>query len=734
MSGAEESTRQVDVDREGLRLLAWRETAAESRRGIFAFPAALLVVAGLSGAWRGPDWFVIGCALVILGSAGARAVLVFAFDRLYPPEPARWRCAFAGTVLASGLAWGLFTAWQVSLGAQQVAALVAVLITSMLIGQSIIVYSASRRLVVGYLVLMVLPLLAHWVRQGLVDGGGETALWLAVAATLYCSYCLRSSRAFSTSQWQRLEKTRQLAVARDQLEKEVARRAEIEQRITGELRGRELEYRKIFQQAHDAIMVIDPENEVVLEANDRATEVYGFSREELVGMSLLALTLHPELGRQKIEQTLAEGHFLSFETRQRRKDGSILDLEINASAIEFRGALAILSINRDVTDRKRADELRLAKEAAERMTRAKGQFLANMSHEIRTPLAGMIGLTNQLRSVGMADREREWVNMLHASAESLLRILDDILDLSKIEDGKLDLVHEPFDFRAEIQRVVELMRVPAEIQGLSVEVKLPADLPPTVMGDAGRLRQVLLNLFSNAIKFTHEGNVSVRVECSEAGIAVAVCDTGIGIEHVHQQRIFEPFAQSDATTSRRFGGTGLGLTICRRLVVLMGGEISVDSEPGRGSEFRFTLPLILPDTASPKVASTSTALPPQVPGRRVLLVEDNPVVRMVAQLELEQLGFEVETANDGSEALEAVEARPFDLLLMDVQMPELDGYETTRRIRARERKGEHIPIIALTALALQGDREKCLAAGMDDYLTKPLRSSELGSILARWLP
>jgi signal transduction histidine kinase len=379
--------------------------------------------------------------------------------------------------------------------------------------------------------------------------------------------------------------------------------------------------------------------------------------------------------------------------------------------------------------------VRRARQAADRANAAKSEFLANMSHEIRTPLSGVIGLARVLATSDLKAEDHRMVDDISQCADALMSVINDVLDFSKIEAGKLTIETAAFDLRNSLRSAVVPASLAAQGKGLGLELTVDESVPGVVSGDCKCLRQVLLNLLSNAVKFTDSGTVSLRVEPG-AGERIRFCveDSGIGIDAATLDRLFRPFTQADSSTSRRYVGTGLGLTISKRLVELMGGEIAVASKLGVGSRFWFELPL--PVSAATPVSASA---PPARANRRelrILVAEDSVVSQRVVTALLSKMGHTVTLASNGKAAVDAVDSgeTPFDLILMDCQMPEMDGYAATREIRQREARGglTPVPIIALTAHAMPSDRDRCLEAGMDGYLTKPVDPERLYAEIGRW--
>ncbi|MBK7951590.1 MAG: response regulator [Deltaproteobacteria bacterium] len=371
-----------------------------------------------------------------------------------------------------------------------------------------------------------------------------------------------------------------------------------------------------------------------------------------------------------------------------------------------------------------------------------------MSHEIRTPMNGVLGMTELLATTPLDDRQRHLVETVRGSATSLLSIINDILDFSKMEAGKLELESVELSMRSLVKELADLFAEAASRKGIGLSVHVDEDVPAVLRGDPVRLRQVLVNLVGNAIKFTEQGSVAIEIvlvdaDADGAVLEARVRDTGIGVPSGVKAHIFDAFAQADGSTTRQFGGTGLGLAIVKRIVGLMGGDVAVDSEPGQGSVFSFTArlaPAASRDEGSASfvpVQEAKATRPARRTGCRVLVAEDNPVNTEVVTAMLRLLGHEVESVANGRAAVEVSGLRSFDLVLMDCQMPEMDGFAATRAIREREqqtgRSGQRVPVVALTAHAMTGDREHCLAAGMDDYLSKPFTRAALSALLDRWL-
>jgi signal transduction histidine kinase/ActR/RegA family two-component response regulator len=391
--------------------------------------------------------------------------------------------------------------------------------------------------------------------------------------------------------------------------------------------------------------------------------------------------------------------------------------------------------------RQRAEqEIARARDLALETARLRSEFLDNMSHEIRTPLNGIVGMTRLLLDAGLTAEQREYAEAVRLSGELLRGIVEDVLDFSNLSDGQFVLEENEFDPHDAMKRVAAQFTRQAHKRGIKLTLELDARLPHLVAGDSRRLEQILSNLVSNAVKFSNEGEIRIRAgqiceSADEVALSFEVSDNGIGIASDQQSAIFQPFSQVDGSTSRNYGGSGLGLAICAELVRQMGGQISVESSLGRGSIFRFTAHLLKPGCQSTDTVSHEgdPASEPDHPATTILVVEDYPVNQKLTQTQLNILGFGADVVSDGREALNAIALKPYPIVLMDCQMPGMDGYEATAEIRRREAGSAHRTIvIAMTAHALNGAREKCQAAGMDDYISKPVDVDDLDATLRRW--
>ena len=568
---------------------------------------------------------------------------------------------------------------------------------------------------------------------------------LALAAT---ASRVRAGDLEATSGFQSADEVGVLASAFDSMTAELRDNVTtLERRVverTAEINRQKQYFEALVDVSPVAVVTMDPD-ERVSAWNPAATTLFGFTPHEAIGKTIDELILRTDALReegQNLSRTATERGRAHLISQRLRKDGTPLDVEILMVPLivdgEHRGFYAIYH---DIT------ELEAARRGADTANQAKSAFLAAMSHEIRTPMNAVLGMSGLLLGTQLDDEQRDFAESINASGEALLTILNDILDFSKIEAGQFDLEVRPFDLRRTVDDAVNLIRPAAAKKGLELGSSYRGEPPPPVVGDAGRIRQILLNLLSNAVKFTEHGRVDLEVATTPVDgrwrVEIAVRDTGIGIPPEAMRRLFLSFSQADASIARRYGGTGLGLAISRRLAELMGGTLDARSQgrPGEGSTFELKFDVqAAPAEAVASVADQGAMTVPSpaavLAGNgnlRILLAEDNPMNQKVALRLLRNLGLAADVAADGLDAVAATARESYDVIFMDVQMPDLDGLEATRRIRAAAPPTRPW-IIAMTANAMEGDREACLAAGMDDYLTKPIRPETLAAALATMRP
>jgi len=539
--------------------------------------------------------------------------------------------------------------------------------------------------------------------------------------------------------------SRQAQARLEDLDLLVARRTaelqEANQRIQKEFDEKsaaEAAFRTVFESSPIGITLADRNGRYV-DVNRAAEDLMGVPKASVIGRDPVELGWieYPE-DYEAVRCALGEGrdldaHELIYRNPKRGKRTGLLW----ARRVTIAGVPYALCFILDISERKQMEEeLVRARLGADAAAQAKSLFLANMSHEIRTPLNGILGLSLLLEQESVPDGLRQMVGLLRASGEVLRRILDDVLDFSKIESGRLELEEAPFELRACLEWSFELFRKAAAEKNLECRLRLDDRLPARVLGDATRLRQVTANLMSNAVKFTHQGSIEMEAQLAEAAppggrhlIRVSVRDTGIGIPEDRMNRLFQSFSQVDASTSRYYGGTGLGLAISKRLVEMMGGNIRVESRAGEGTTFEFTFPA---GTVADVESAAQTAESASPIGLKILVAEDNKVNQLVILRMLQKMGCQPDLACDGPSAVRMVEANSYDVVLMDLHMPGVDGLEATRQIRRMPAARSCIPIVALTASASSEDRSRCLAAGMNDYLTKPMGLQALRRALDRW--
>jgi len=527
----------------------------------------------------------------------------------------------------------------------------------------------------------------------------------------------------------------ELKIKNEKLLQEIAER----ERVEKELLESKKNFEDIFKSSTDILIIVDFRANIV-DANPKALEVYGYSKDEFLQLTVYQL-IHPD-SQQNFKQFTSDIHakgFTCLEAKDIRKDGTTFIAEVQGSIVSYNGKPHYLGILRDITSRKQAEEMLInAKKASDSANKAKSNFLAMMSHEIRTPMNAIIGMAElTLQSDLNAEQEKN-LRVIKESSYHLLNVINEILDFSKIEANKLTIEHIDFDLFYLLDSVIYLFVSQTKEKGLFLNLDRSQILPQYVKGDPIRLKQILVNLINNAIKFTKSGGITVEASLENPSrLVFSVTDTGIGISKDKHEVIFKRFDQADTSITRKHGGTGLGLAICQKLVAMMGGEITVLSEPNSGSTFLFNIQFTPgdKDKISPQNQPSDWAqLKSDSHPLRILLVEDNSVNARIATRFLEKMGHTSVTALNGKEALNILSKESFDIVVMDVEMPEMNGLEATERIRKGEagEKKSQIPVIAMTAHALNEFRQECLNSGMNDFVSKPVNFYELGIVLKKY--
>lgn len=510
-------------------------------------------------------------------------------------------------------------------------------------------------------------------------------------------------------------------------------------RVEESLKSTELKYSRLFESMTDAYCCVDMEGRVI-DSNSLFQKMIGYDLEELTSLTYFQLTpgkWHAFEADIIEHQVLARGYSDVYQKEYQRKDGTIINIELKTFLLkdDAGNPTGMWAIIRDITDRKLAEqELQRTKEAAEAANIAKSDFLATMSHEIRTPLGALLGNVEMLEGTPLSPQQLEYLRDCKSASQMLLQVINDVLDFSKIEAGKLELVNESFSVSSMSRQLMRMFSASADQKGLDLSLSLDDNLPQNILGDQQRLRQIIANLINNAIKFTNQGTVSLNITCEQAStmvitdkslLRIMVSDTGIGIPPDKLENIFDSFTQVESFNIRSAPGTGLGLPICRRLLGLMGGSITVSSKLGEGSVFTVILPVIeVPaDEQVQEQAQTEEKIPP----RKILFADDDMRGRVVAQKLLQRKGYLVTAVENGAELLDALQKEKFEIVLTDISMPDMDGTEVARIIRSGERVGidPNIPIIAMTAHAFSDYRERFLAAGINGYIAKPINLEEL---------
>ncbi len=646
-----------------------------------------------------------------------RIVLARAFRRRRPDssEAQRWLTRFVLGASAAGSVWGGGIWVMFPSGSIEHQALLGVLIAGLSAG-AVPTLSASLPAILLFMAASLLPLSLRYF-----SSESEVIVALGAMTLLFYVIVAMGARGINAN-------IRQNLVLRLQAHSREAALRESEER-----------YRSLFEKSDDPMLLI-VEGDYVM-ANDAVPRMLGYrdvKEMALTDSSMLSPQRQPDgrLSREKADEmmhrALQQGYH-RFEWVHQRKDGKTIPIEVSLTRIPYEGSQALFCVWRDITDRKQAEQAQiLARRQAESASKAKSEFLATMSHEIRTPMNAVLGMAELLRDTKMDRDQREFVDTIYTSGQALLAIINDILDFSKIEAGHLELAEAPFDLERTAHEVAQLAGSHSRGNGLDLILDYGRDCPRHFLGDVTRIRQVLLNLVGNAVKFTHSGHVLIRIGCSGDGaerrsLLIQVQDTGIGIEEAACRRLFQPFTQADGSTTREYGGTGLGLAISKKLVALMGGDIGVESREGEGSVFWVSLDLTL--SHAPEAQR-----PSDLQGIRMLVVDDNPVNREVLKRQLDGLGMSVSCADGAKQGLERLLGadrlgEAFDAVLLDQHMPDKDGLELALEIRAVPAYRE-LPLIMLTSSNRFGERNRIKQANLSAYLTKPVLTEALRNTLS----
>lgn len=679
---------------------------------------------------------------ILLGITALRLMLSYRYFKTGPniEQSAYWQSLFSVGALAAGLSWSMAASALLIVEQPFYQSILVISLAGVCAGA---VTSLSARL--SSMLLFIVPTLSVLATEYFVIGGQYIAMALLILA--FIGVLVGAGKRMHKNMY---ENVSLLLHSQEQAE---------------QIQESEQRFRDVSEAAGEYIWEMD-ENAVYTFITERVKDVKGYSADELIGQSMLDLVHRDDV--EKVKQSLAKSAIdcapFSIEHRDAIKSGEVVWEHVSGIPLfdddgnlkGYRGACL------SITDRKRYErEILDAQKKAEAASRAKSEFLANMSHEIRTPMNGVLGMAQLLAETELTEKQKHYIGVLNQSGRLLMTVLNDILDYSKIEAGKLVLEQRAFSPEQAVNDVYELLKNSAYEKGILLSINLDPVCPEFLVGDAIRFRQILLNLMNNAIKFTEQGRVGVSVVCEKKNdryvtMKVRVEDTGIGISEQAQKNLFVSFNQVDSSGTRKFRGTGLGLAISKRLVELMGGDIGVESVEGKGSVFWFNILLDVADVSidntdvlelqkpfrAPEIEVNETRDVYQVTsadnsnnhisGKQILLVEDNIANQLVATGMMSELGLDVVVANNGIQALEQMASKKFDMVFMDCQMPEMDGYEATRIIREQEAY-KNIPIVALTANVMVSDREKCIQSGMDDFMGKPFKLSQMVAMLHKWL-